>query len=122
MDHKYVKETVPFARELRKSMTREERILWYDFLRTYPVRFKRQHPIGIYIADFYCAEAKLVVEVDGSQHNTEEGLLHDEKRTEFFKQFGIRVLRFKNFHINESKLVVFREIDAAVKEVLGNAE
>ena len=64
-------------------MTKEEKHLWYDFLRTYPVRFSRQKILGTYIADFYCAEAKLVIELDGSGHYTEEGTHRDEERTAF---------------------------------------
>ena len=63
MDRKHNKGIVPVARALRKNMTREERHLWYDFLRNYPVRFSRQKVLGKYIADFYCAKAKLVVEL-----------------------------------------------------------
>ena len=60
------------AQTLRKNMTKEERHLWYDYLRSYPIRFQRQKVLGKYIADFYCAEAKLVIELDGSQHYTDE--------------------------------------------------
>ena len=68
MQSKHNKQLVPFAKQLRKEMTKEERHLWYDFLRTYPVRFSRQKVLGKYIADFYSAEAKLVIELEGSQH------------------------------------------------------
>lgn len=68
MRPKHNKQLVPFARRLRKEMTREERRLWHDFLRSCPVRFSRQKVLGNYIVDFYSAEAKLVIEVDGSQH------------------------------------------------------
>ena len=73
MQRKHNKDIVPAAKMLRKNMTKEERRLWYDFLRTYPVRFSRQKVLGRYIVDFYCASAKLVVELDGSGHYTEEG-------------------------------------------------
>ena len=68
MQSKYNKHLVPLAKQLRKEMTKEERHLWYDFLRTYPVRFSRQKVLGKYIADFYSAEARLVIEPDGSHH------------------------------------------------------
>ena len=68
MDRKHNSKIVPFAKELRKNMTKEERHLWYDFLKTYPVRFLRQKVLGRYIADFYCAKANVVIELDGSQH------------------------------------------------------
>ena len=67
MQSKYNKQLVPFAKQLRKEMTKEERHLWYDFLRTHSARFSRQKVLGKYIADFYSAEAKLVIELDGSQ-------------------------------------------------------
>jgi len=73
MDRKHNAKLVSSAKELRKNMTKEERHLWYDFLRDYPVRFYRQKVLGKYIVDFYCREAKLVIELDGSQH-------FDEKR------------------------------------------
>ena len=71
---KYNHEIIPVAKMLRKNSTKEENHLWYDFLKDYPVRFTRQKVLGKYIADFYCAKAKLVVELDGSQHYTEKGL------------------------------------------------
>ena len=83
MQYKGNKNLVPRARELRKEMTREERRLWYEFLRTYPERFQRQKILGSYIADFYCARAKLVIELDGSQHYETEGTARDEERTRF---------------------------------------
>ena len=68
MDRKHNNKIVPFAKELRKNMTKEERHLWYDFLRSYPIKFTRQKVLGKYIADFYCAKANVVIELDGSQH------------------------------------------------------
>lgn len=77
MNGKHNKALTPIARKLRKDMTREERHLWYDFLREYPIRFLRQKVIGSYVVDFYCAAAKLVVELDGSQHYEEKGIADD---------------------------------------------
>ena len=77
---------VSSARGLRQNMTKEEKHLWYDFLRTYPIRFSRQKILGRYIADFYCASLKLVVELDGSQHYEESGLEKDADRTAFLEQ------------------------------------
>ena len=77
MQSKYNKQLVPLAKQLRKEMTREERHLWYDFLRSYPVRFSRQKVLGKYIADFYSAEAKLVIELDGSQHYEDRNVKKD---------------------------------------------
>ena len=89
MQYKHNKELVPFAKELRKKMTKEERHLWYDFLRGYPVRFLRQKVIGKFIVDFYCAEAKLVIELDGSQHGEAEAIEYDSERTAFLKNYGL---------------------------------
>ena len=96
MDYKGNKHLVPLARNLRKNMTKEERRLWYEFLRQYPVRFARQKVLGQYIADFYCAEAKLVVELDGSQHYDPSKQENDRKRTEYLSGYDILVLRIPN--------------------------
>ena len=76
----YNKDNIPLAKTLRKNMTRWERKLWYGFLRDYPMRFQRQKAIGNYIADFYCARARLVIEVDGGGHYTAEQARKDEMR------------------------------------------
>ena len=115
MQSKHNPSLVPFARELRKNMTREERRLWYDFLRTYPLRFSRQKVLGKYIADFYCAQAKLIVELDGSQHFESENAEKDRERTAFFRQYGIRVLRIPNCDVNQNFASVCEYIDIAVK-------
>ena len=83
MQSKHNKQLVPFAKQLRKEMTKEERHLWYDFLRAYPVRFSRQKVLGKYIADFYSAEAKLVIELDGSQHYEDVNTEKDAERNCF---------------------------------------
>ncbi len=88
------------AKELRKSMTKEERHLWYDFLKELPVTFHRQKVIGNYIVDFYCASAKLVIELDGSQHYGEEGMEADAKRDAFMHGLGLVVKRYSNADIN----------------------
>ena len=85
MQLKHNKQLVPLAKQLRKEMTKEERHLWYDFLRSYPVRFSRQKVLGKYIADFYSAEAKLVIELDGSQHYEDGNAEKDAERTAFWK-------------------------------------
>ena len=80
-------------------MTKEERHLWFDFLRDYPIKFRRQEIIGHYIADFYCSKAKLIVELDGSQHCEEKEICYDEARTRYFQSLGLRVLRFSNLDV-----------------------
>ena len=109
----------PLARELRKNMTKEERHLWYDFLREYPVRFTRQHPLGPYIADFYCAKAHLVVELDGSQHYEPENAMKDNVRTARLGEFGITVIRFPNSAVMRNFPGVCEYIDLAVKYLTG---
>ena len=96
MRSKQNKLLVPLARNLRKNMTKEERRLWYDYLRDHPMKFTRQKVLGKYIADFYCAKAGLVIELDGSQHYEQKGQAADRERTEFLRGYGLRVLRIPN--------------------------
>ncbi len=99
-------------------MTKEERHLWYDFLRGYPIRFTRQKVMGKYIVDFYCAQAKLVVELDGSQHYDPTEMDKDAARTAFLKGYDISVLRIPNNEVMRNFLGVCEHIDAAVKQSL----
>ena len=87
------------AKALRRNMTKEEKHLWYDFLKELPVTVHRQKVIGNYIADFYCAKAKLIIELDGSQHYEEKGIISDKIRDEYFKNLGFTVKRFSNYDI-----------------------
>ena len=118
MQSKHNRQLVSLARQLRKEMTKEERQLWYDFLRTYPVRFSRQKVLGRYIADFYSAEAKLVIELDGSQHYEKENMESDAERTTFLKNYGLTVIRIPNNEVNRNFRGVCEYIDAAVKQSL----
>lgn len=88
------------ARKLRRDMTPHERKLWYLFLQRYPVKIYKQRIIGPYIVDFYCASARLVIEVDGSQHFDEEGQAYDEKRSAYLRSVGLHVLRYSNAEID----------------------
>ena len=106
------------AQQLRKNLTKEERHLWYDFLKTYPAQFKRQYPIGNYYADFYCYCAKLVVELDGSQHYQAEQKQKDKERTDYLQQYNITVLRIPNNEISFNFRGVCAYIDEAVKQSL----
>ena len=115
MDRKHNPALTQRARELRKNMTREENRLWYQFLRTYPLRFLRQKVIDNYIVDFYCHEARLVIELDGSQHYEKAGLLRDQIRTERIEQRGLTVLRIPNNAVWENFEGVCAYIDEAVK-------
>ena len=100
------------ARELRRNMTKQERHLWYDFLRNHPSKkFYRQRPIGRYIADFYCEEVNLVIEIDGSQHGTDESIEYDNERTKYMNSVGIRVVRFLNDEVDNNFENVCDEIN-----------
>lgn len=120
MQRKHNKNIVPLAIALRKNMTKEERHLWYDYLRNYPVRFSRQKVLGKYIADFYCAEANLVIELDGSEHYTEESKQYDEQRTAFLNEYGITVIRVLNSDIHKRFRSVCDHIDIMVKQAMGD--
>ena len=106
------------ARALRERMTKQERHLWFDFLRHYPIKFYRQRPIDAYIVDFYCHAAKLVIELDGSQHYSDEGLAYDAERTKILNQYGLEVLRFSNTEIDRNFPVVCEKIDHTVRQRL----
>ena len=115
MPTKYNPELIGNARQLRKNMTAEERTLWYQYLRTYPVKFYRQRTMGNYIVDFYCAKARLVVEIDGSQHYEDEGLDYDRARTAFLESLGLTVLRVPNNEIWRNLRGVCEAIDEQVR-------
>ena len=106
------------AQELRKNMTKEERRLWYEYLHTHPHRFRRQVTFGNYILDFYCASAKLAIELDGSQHYTEYGMKKDAARTAFLESRGIMVLRFSNTDVLRNLRGVCDTIDTVIAERL----
>ena len=86
------KELLGRARQLRRDMTKEERRLWYGYLRDHHVKFYKQKIIGPYIVDFFCSAAKLAVELDGSQHYDPQGQAYDVRRTAYLEEQGILVL------------------------------
>ncbi len=106
------------AKELRKNMTKEERHLWYDFLKEFPFAFHRQKTVGNYIVDFYCASAKLVIELDGSQHYDEKGIEADAKRDESLRSIGLTVKRYSNADINNRFGSVCEDIYHFVQSML----
>lgn len=109
-----------FARadELRKNQTEDERLLWLHLKRgQLGVRFKRQHPIWMYIADFYCHELKLVIELDGSIHNVKEGIESDKLREEDIVSFGIKVFRFTNKEVRTDIVSVIERIRFIINEI-----
>ena len=105
------------AKNIRNNMTKEERHLWYDFLKEYVVHFYRQKPIGNYIVDFYCARVRLVIEIDGSEHYEDEEMKYDRTRTEYLNSLGIKVLRFSNLDIWNNFRGVCMRIDEIVKNM-----
>ena len=106
---------VEAARILRKDMTPPERHLWFDFLRHYPVKIYRQKIINDFIADFYCAKAMLIIELDGGQHYTEDGLAHDAERTNILNALGFLVIRFPNAEIDNNFSSVCNQIDNIIQ-------
>ncbi len=114
----YNKANIPLAKTLRKNMTPWERKLWYEFLRNYPVRFQRQKSIGNYIVDFYCAKAKLVIELDGGGNYTNEQIEKDNIRTKELERTNLTVLRISNLDIDRNFYGVCEYIDFAVKKSL----
>ena len=104
------------ARQLRREMTPQERHLWYDFLRYYPVKIYKQRIVGPYIVDFYCASAKLVIEIDGSQHYADQGQRYDARRTAYLEELGLTVLRYSNADAN----VRFREVCESIDHFIRN--
>ena len=106
MNNLHNKKLLSNAKYLRQNMTKEECRLWFDFLKNQTIRFRRQKIIGNYIADFYCARFKLVIELDGSQHYEESGMEKDRERDLFLMDQGYTVLRYTNADIN----LRFREV------------
>lgn len=115
MSLKYNGNNIPRAKELRQNATPEENHLWYDFLRNYPVRFQRQKAIDHFIADFYCHAAKLVIELDGSQHYEEQHKRYDDFRTEILEGYDLTVIRFTNTQIKKNFEGVCQYIDQVVR-------
>ncbi len=110
------------AKRLRAEMTEEESKLWYQYLRSYPIRFGRQKVIGNCIVDFYCSKCRLGIEVDGSQHFKANGIAHDEARTHLLNAYGVTIIRFHNEQVRSDFASVCRTIDDRVKELAGADE
>lgn len=120
MKYCHNKKLVPNAKELRKNMTKEERHLWYDYLRNKDLRFVRQKIIGDYIVDFYCAKANLVIEIDGSQHFEKEVIRYDTKRTQYLEELGLFVVRIPNNEINTNFGGVCEYLDKIILKSLSH--
>lgn len=103
-------------------MTKEERHLWYDFLKIFPCPIKRQKTVGRYILDFYCAKAKTAIELDGSQHYSEEGKAADKERDRYLKSVGITVLRYSNLDVSRNFEGVCQDIQRRLSAALSSEE
>ena len=110
MPYDYDENLTPNAKSLRRGMTKEEKHLWYDFLKKLPMTVNRQKVIGNYIVDFYIHSAKLVIEIDGAQHNESEHKKKDEIRDSFLSELGITVLRYRNETIRNYFSVVCEDV------------
>ncbi len=118
-NYKHNPKLTPNARELRKNMTKEEKQLWYNYLRKCKVRFLRQKVIDNYIVDFYCAKLNLIIELDGSQHYEEKGLKYDKIRTEKLETRQLTIIRIPNNEIWHNFDGVCEYIDNYIKINLG---
>ncbi len=108
------------ARELRKRMTHAEKFLW-EILRGKTLggaKFRRQHPIYMYVVDFYCHSLKLVIELDGAVHDSEEASIYDQNRTLVLEEFGLKVIRFKNEEVKNEPAKVLTILQDVVSSKL----
>ncbi|MBQ7343800.1 MAG: endonuclease domain-containing protein [Clostridia bacterium] len=113
---KHNKELTALAQSLRKNMTKEEKKLWYQFLKDYPVKFKRQVTCGEYILDFYCPKLKIAIELDGSYHQISTISENDKLREDYLDSVGIYVIRFPNCDIRQDFNQVCKQIDFAIQK------
>ena len=108
------------SKELRKNMTPEERLLWFNCLREFPIRIRRQEILCGYIADFYCSKARLIIELDGEQHARPEDRIKDEIRTKKIESQGYKVIRIPNREVWQNlagvKDYIYQEIMKRVEE------
>ena len=116
MPYEYDKRLTSNAQELRRNMTKEEKHLWYDFLKNLPVTVNRQKVISSYVVDFYIHSPKLVIELDGIQHKTREHTASDRERDAFFNSLGIKVLRYENERVKNDFVFVCQDILNHIKE------
>jgi len=102
---------------MRSNMTESEKRMWFQCLKRFPKRFRRQRPFGPYIVDFYCAEQKLVIEIDGESHSTPDAMAYDAERTAFLESQGLRVVRFSNLDVTENIEGVFERLTSEFQAV-----
>jgi very-short-patch-repair endonuclease len=114
----YNRQLVEKAKELRKNMTPAEKRLWYGYLKTFKFRVLRQRPIDNFIVDFFCAQLRLVIEVDGESHFTDDGKDYDWERTQILEGYGLKVLRFSNDEVLQDWEGVCRRIEEEIPSTL----
>jgi very-short-patch-repair endonuclease len=112
----YDQQSVALARELRGNQTPAEKKLWFEFLCNLPHRFLRQRPIGPYIVDFYCAHFRLIIEVDGDSHYSDEAIAYDQTRAQFLQTLGLHILRFTNREVTQNLAGVCEVINRFMEE------
>lgn len=111
--------TKAYRTKLRNNLTSTEKMLWFHIRSNQlGVKFRRQHGIGLYIADFYCPVLNFVIEIDGDSHYDENGIQHDKARTQYFSNNRIEVIRFTNHQVRENLMVVLDRIDSYIKSKL----
>lgn len=110
----YNPQLVERAKELRKNMTPAEKLLWNHYLRKFRYRVLRQRPIDNFIVDFYCAELRLVIEIDGDSHFTNDGKIYDLERTAKLEGYGLKVIRFTNNEVLNYIEGVCQQIEKAI--------
>ena len=111
------------ARELRNKLTPAEQVFWLRLKEQFPeYKFRRQHPISIYIVDFYCHKLKLVIEIDGSVHDSEEAKLDDEKRQNDLENLNLTVIRFTNNQVKNEIELVIEKIFSTIEKITANNE
>ncbi len=115
---KYNNNLIPVAKKLRENMTDAEKLLWYNFLKNHNVRFRRQKVIVNYIADFYCAKAKLVIEIDGKHHKLKDKAEQDDYRSDYLNALDIKVIRFTNDEIINNFNIVCNKINEILNKRL----
>lgn len=112
----YDKKLKSRADELRKNMTQQEWNLWYFYLRNHRLKWYRQRIIDRFIVDFYCHAAKLVIEIDGKQHYTEQGIAYDMERTQVLQEYGLKVLRYTNQQLEDNFQEVYWDIERNLQQ------
>ena len=102
------------AKELRKNMTLAEKRLWYSYLKNFKFKVLRQRPIDHFIVDFYCPSLKLVIEIDGDTHFTDEGKAYDKERTARLESYGLKVIRFTNSQVLRNFEAVCEQLNLSI--------